>query len=90
VGLERGPLSLVRITEELRKSSGSGSRKSRLRAVEIRCADDATPSIRKKLAETSPASGGRSVGIVRLLTKATEFSGQCPKDYAPSSEKSCL
>jgi hypothetical protein len=33
VGLERGPLSLVRITEELleRKSSGSGSRKPRLR-----------------------------------------------------------
>jgi hypothetical protein len=33
VGLERGPLSLVRIIEELLewKSSGSGSRKSRLR-----------------------------------------------------------
>jgi hypothetical protein len=33
VGLERGPLSLVRITEELLewKSSGSGSRKPRLR-----------------------------------------------------------
>jgi hypothetical protein len=25
------------------------------------------------LALTSPTSGGRSVGIVRLLTKATEF-----------------
>jgi hypothetical protein len=33
VGLERGPLRLVRITEELLewKSSGSGSRKSRIR-----------------------------------------------------------
>jgi hypothetical protein len=33
VGLERGPLSLVRIIEELLewKSSGSGSRKPRLR-----------------------------------------------------------
>jgi hypothetical protein len=33
VGLERGPLSLVRITEELLewKCSGSGSRKPRLR-----------------------------------------------------------
>jgi hypothetical protein len=33
VGLERGPLSLVRIIEELPelKSSGSGSRKARLR-----------------------------------------------------------
>jgi hypothetical protein len=49
VGLERGPLSLVRITEEILEweSSGSGSRKSRLIAVGIRCADNATPSIRK-------------------------------------------
>jgi hypothetical protein len=30
----------------------------------IRCADHATPSIRKKLALTSSTSGGRSVGIV--------------------------
>jgi hypothetical protein len=29
------------------KRSGSGSRKSRLTAVGIRCADHATPSIRK-------------------------------------------
>jgi hypothetical protein len=46
VGLERGPISLVRITEELLEwtSSGSGSRKSRLTAVGIRCADHTTPS----------------------------------------------
>ena len=31
------------------------------------------PSIRKKLALTSPTGGGRSVGIVRSRTKATEF-----------------
>jgi hypothetical protein len=76
VDLERGPLSLVRITEELRewKSSGCGSRKPRLTAVGIRCADHGTPSIRKKLALTSPTSGGLSVGIVSLRTKATEFS----------------
>jgi hypothetical protein len=35
----------------------------------IRCADHATPFIRKKLALTSPTSGGRSVGIVLLRTK---------------------
>jgi hypothetical protein len=46
---ERGPLSLVGITEELLewKSSGPGSRKSRLTAVGIRCADHAIPSNRK-------------------------------------------
>jgi hypothetical protein len=32
------------------------------------------PSIRKKLAITSPTSGGRSVGIVRSRTQATKFS----------------
>jgi hypothetical protein len=49
VGLERGPLSFVRITEELLelKSSSSGFRKSRLTAVGIRCADHVTPSIHK-------------------------------------------
>jgi hypothetical protein len=49
------------------------SRKPKLRAVGIRCADHATPSP-LKLALTSPTSGGRSVGIVGLRTKATEFS----------------
>jgi hypothetical protein len=49
VGLERSPLSLVSITEELLewKSSGSGSGKSRLTAVGIRCSDHATPSTSK-------------------------------------------
>jgi hypothetical protein len=48
VSLERGPLSLVRITEELlewRSSGSSGSRTPRLTAVGIRCADHVTPSI---------------------------------------------
>jgi hypothetical protein len=49
VGLVRGPLCLVSITEELLewKNSGSGTRKTRITAVWILCADHATPSIRK-------------------------------------------
>jgi hypothetical protein len=43
-------------------------------AVGIRCADHATSYIRKKLALYSPTCGGRSVDIIRLRTKATEFS----------------
>jgi hypothetical protein len=34
-------------------------KKTELTAGGIRCADHATPSIRKKLALTSPTSGGR-------------------------------
>jgi hypothetical protein len=49
VSLERCPLRLVNLTEELLelKSSGSGSRKPRLTALGIRCADHATPYIQK-------------------------------------------
>jgi hypothetical protein len=76
VGLERGPLSLVSITEELLewKSSGSGFRKPRLTAVVILCADHSTPLYPQNLAHTSPTSGGRSVGVIRLRAEATEFS----------------
>jgi len=55
------------------KSSGSRSRKQRLTAVGTRCADHVTPLYLQKLALTSPTGGGRSVGIVRVRTKATEF-----------------
>jgi hypothetical protein len=49
VGLDRGPLSLMSLIEELLewKSRGCRSRKPRLMAVGIRCADHPTPSIRK-------------------------------------------
>jgi hypothetical protein len=66
VVLERGPLSLVRTTEELLewKSSGSGLGNRKLTAVGIR--DTLYPL---KSALTWPTGGGRSVGIVRLRTK---------------------
>jgi hypothetical protein len=42
-------------------------------AVRICRADNVTPSIRKKLALTSPTSGGRSVDKVCSRTQATEL-----------------
>ena len=42
--------------------------------MDTRCADHVTPLYPQKLALTSPTGGGRSVGIVRSRTKATEFS----------------
>jgi len=41
--------------------------------VGTRCADHVTPLYLQKLALTSLTGGGRSVGIVRVRTKATEF-----------------
>jgi hypothetical protein len=75
VGLERAPLSLVSTTDEVlgRKSSGSGleSREYGRRNLSHRPRGTLYP---RKLALTSPTSGGRSVGIVRSRTQATEFS----------------
>ena len=39
-----------------------------------RCADHVTPLFSQMLALTSPTGGGRSVHIVHVRTKATEFS----------------
>jgi hypothetical protein len=75
VGLERGPLRLVSIIEELlgRNNSGSG-----LENREYGCGDPLhwprDTLYPQKLTLTSPTDCGRSVGIVRLRTKTTEFS----------------
>jgi hypothetical protein len=74
VGLERGPLSLVSTTEELLdRKVAAPVYETENTAVGIRHADHVAPSIRNKLAITSPTSGGRSVGIVRSRTQTMEF-----------------
>jgi hypothetical protein len=74
VGLERFPLSLVSTNEELldKKSSGSclENRESGLRDPSRWPRGTLYP---QKLAISSPTSGGRSVGIVRLQTQTMEF-----------------
>ena len=71
VGLERGPLCLVRLNWG---ATWIRFRKKRLTAVGTRCANHVTTLYPQKLALTSPTGGGRSVGMVRSRTKATEFS----------------
>jgi hypothetical protein len=72
VDLERGPLSLVSTIEELleKKSSNSGLENREHGRTESLCWPRNTVYV-QKLALTSPTSGCRSVGIVRLRTKAT-------------------
>jgi hypothetical protein len=71
---ERGPLSLVNTTEELLdRKVAALVYKIEYTAIGIRHADHVAPSIRKKLAISSPTSGGRSVGIVCLRTQTMEF-----------------
>jgi hypothetical protein len=73
VGLERGPLSFVSTTEELlgRKSSGSGLENRDYGRKDPSCWPRGILYL-QKLALTSPKSDGRSVGIVRSRTEATE------------------
>jgi hypothetical protein len=73
-----GRLNLINRTEDLLKIRGRSRIFLKMAilsvAVGIRHADQATPLYRYKLALTSPTNGGRSVGIVRSRTQATEFS----------------
>jgi hypothetical protein len=72
--MERGPLSLVSITEELleRQSSGSGL-ENRDYGHRGSSALTTTPFYPQKLALTSPTTSGRSVGIFRSRTQASEL-----------------
>jgi hypothetical protein len=73
VGLERGPLSLVRIIEELFERKAAPVLKTEIngRRVSLRTPRDTLYPL--KLAQTSPTSGGSLVGILRFRTKTTEF-----------------
>jgi hypothetical protein len=64
----------VSTTEELlgRRSSSSGL-ETEITATGILRADHVTPFYLQKLALTSPISGGRLVGVVRLRPEATEL-----------------
>jgi hypothetical protein len=85
VALELGPLSLVSTTEELLyRKVAVPVYKTENTAVGILHTDNVAPSIRKKLAITSPTSGRRSVGIVRSRTQTMEFSfnvHECTKRF---------
>jgi hypothetical protein len=75
VGLERGPLSLVSTTEELRgiRNNGFGLESPETgRRNPSRCPHGTLYP--QNLVLTFPTSGGRSVSIVRSRTHATEFS----------------
>jgi hypothetical protein len=74
VGLERGPLSLVRLIEELlERKVAAPVEKTEIngRGDSLRWPRDTL--CRLKLALSLPTSGGRSVGIVRWRTNAPEF-----------------
>jgi len=58
----------------LNKKVAAAVQKTEINGLGIRCADHVTPLYPQKLALNSPTGGGRSVGIVRSRTKATEFS----------------
>jgi hypothetical protein len=75
VFLERCPLSLVSTTEELiDRKVAAPVYETENTAVGIVTLTTWHPLSAKKLAITSPTSGGRSVGVVRSRTQTMEFS----------------
>ena len=57
----------------MNKKVATPGSENRLTDVGTRCANHVTPLYPQKLALTSLIGGGRSVGMVRSRTKATEF-----------------
>ena len=94
VGLEQGqprePREVNWGAIWMKKVAASGLEKKRLTAVGTRCADHVTPLYPQKLALTSPTGGGRSVGIVRVRTKAMEFSFSCSLTPGTGNDLSVL
>jgi hypothetical protein len=76
VGLKRGPLSLVSTIDKLlgRKNSCFGLEIREYGSRDPSRWPRGTPISIKKLALTSPTSGGLSAGMFRSRTQATEFS----------------
>jgi hypothetical protein len=56
---------------------GQDIRKTEITAIEIRCADHATPCISKKFTLSLPTSSGRSIGIVSSRTSGTGLCYVC-------------
>jgi hypothetical protein len=87
VGLERGPLSLMRIIEELLEWTSSGfgpETEINGHGDSLRWQHDTLYPL--KLALTSPTSGGRSVGTVGWRTKAPDL---FMDNYAHVSNAGC-
>jgi hypothetical protein len=73
VGLERGPVSLVRRSEELFQGNSDSGLETEINGHgdSLRWPRDTIYPL--KLVLTSPTSGGVSVGIVRWRTETPEF-----------------
>jgi hypothetical protein len=81
--------SWVQLRSYLEEKIAAPVYKTENMAVGIRCADQATPLYPLQLALTLPTSGGRSVGIVRSQTLATECSYDSPVQLPPTASLLC-
>jgi hypothetical protein len=74
VGLEWGPLSIMRIIEELlERTVAAPVYKTEIKGCDVSLRWPRDTFYPLKMALTSPTSGGRSVGIVRWRTEPPGF-----------------